>query len=164
MSSRFLRFFVFLVAGTLGTLNAQQQPAQRALSDWARVQQIQPKQKVKVSLSSGKTLSGRFVEADAEGIALLQGGKQTTKIPREEILLISKKSAKAKGALIGLAAGAGSMAIATASSPGDLGRGRAAALGGIPGGAIGAGLGAIIGALVRPATTIYETAPPPRSK
>jgi hypothetical protein len=139
------------------TLSAQ-------LSDWALVKQIQSKQTVKVTLGSGQTHNGKFVGADEEGLALLQGGNRTVKLPKEEIARIDTKSAKAKGALIGLAVGGGSMAAATAASSHDLNRGQAAALGGLPGAAIGAGLGAIIGALVKPAATIYETTPPSRTK
>jgi hypothetical protein len=156
MLLQFLRFLIVVATLVAGSLNARQPMTERSRSEWARVQGIQPKQKILVKLGSGKTLSGKFVDADPEGVVLLRGGKQTTKIPRAEILLISKKSGTGKGALIGLAAGAGSGMILAASSPGDMSRGRAAALACVPMAAIGAGLGAIIGALTKPAITIYE--------
>jgi hypothetical protein len=160
-SSRFTLLLSILATVAATGLNAQKQqpPAKPSLrSDWARVQQIEPYQKIKVQLTDGKKLEGAFVEATSEDLVLATSGKQTTSVPKVEILRIGGGKSRAKGAAIGgitmgLLGGAIGMAAAGNS---QLSYGQGFAVSGAMFGGIGAGIGAAVGA----ETTIYVAAPP----
>ncbi len=144
-------------------LSAQkQQPSAKPSprSDWARVQQIEPYQKINVQLTDGKKLEGAFVEATSEDLVLATSGKQTTSVPKVEILRIGGGKSRAKGAAIGgitmglLGGAIGMAAVGTGNS--QLSYGQGFAVSGAMWGGIGAGIGAAVGA----ETTIYEAAAP----
>jgi hypothetical protein len=148
------------VAATGLSAQKQQPPAKPSLrSDWARVEEIQPHQKIKVHLTGRKTLKGAFVEASSEGLVLATSGKQTTSVPKSEILRVGRKS-RAKGAAIGGIFGGllgGLIGVAWVSnSRADFTYSGVFKIFG----AISGGISAAIGAAVGVESTIYEAAAP----
>ena len=155
-----------VVTATAAALCAEEpQSVQRlARSDWRRVEQIQPQQKIVVHLTNGEIVKGAFVEADLEGVVVLVKGNTTQKLSREEIASIGKAS-RGKGALLGLAGGAavgaGMGVLIGAKAP--IGHGDVRALAAVTVLGISTGVGTGIGAAIGAEQTLWR-APKPQAK
>jgi hypothetical protein len=127
---------------------------------WERVREIPAQQKIKVHLSNGDRIEGRFVEADAASATLLVKGGKTVRIGKEEVQRITHGIGKGRGALIGLGIGVGVGVAAGAArclicDSGAGGPGAQAAIGGLWFGALGAAVGGLVGR----EQTIYKGIP-----
>ena len=120
-------------------------------SDWTRVQRLPSHQKIKVYLRNGDVLKGTFVNADADGLTLLTGGKQAKNVSKQNLDSISmprRGKGAWRGAIVGLGAGAAIGAAAgcpDCNHPTGSDRGSGAALFGGVFAAAGAGIGAAVG-------------------
>jgi hypothetical protein len=136
-------------------------PAQKTA--WERVREISAQRKIKVYLSNGDQIEGRFVEANAESATLLVKGGKTVRIGKEEVQRITHGIGKGRAALIGLGVGAGVAVAIVAANPnhclacdsGAGGSAQQAAAGGI----VFGGLGAAVGGLIGREQTIYKGIP-----
>jgi hypothetical protein len=129
-------------------LSAQDQKSATELkgsSGWEHVSRIPANSKITVHLLDGTTTKGKFVQADADSLTLLTKGNTQSKLRRDEIQRIRRKSA-ATGALIGTAVGvAGGAGVGAAARGGDMSRAATAGIGSVLFGLGGALVGGVIG-------------------
>lgn len=163
VGSRRLALSLVLAASLLLTHAAS---AQTASGDWSALKAVESGSKLSVKLRTGKTVEGRLTGVTDEGLSLTVGGKPTD-LKAVEVLRVHRvggSSAK-KGALIGLAVGAGAgAAVGVAGSSADDGFNEldAPVTAGLT--VLGAGAGALIGYAVgrsrRKRVLVYEAARP----
>ncbi len=148
---------VVLAVTVPGILRSQQSSTgQDPSSEWTRVERLHSGQKVKLRLLDGRTIKGKIVEVNSDGIALRLKGEQAFKAAREQVRTIRKRS-RLIGLALGVLIGAGGGATIGALGPKEGDERRAPYV--IGGALMGAGIGAGIGVAIGKEITIYEYRP-----
>lgn len=156
MTKLFALVSAFAVALALAVPTTAQ--SRHSSGEWSAVQSLTPGTKIVVRTKDGDRLSGHFESADDQGLNFTRGGKRVT-LTRDSVqrVQLSRGTSHLKGALIGLAIGAGAGAATGGIivSKGDFNN--TIMVGGLT--ALGAGFGTGIGAALGMGNTnetIYE--------
>ena len=109
---------------------------------WEKVDALQPRSQIVLSLKTGEHIEGAFVRTGADELTVIDQNGSERKFPKSEVLKIVSRKKRDQGTLVGLAAGFGVGAVL-----GFLfGRAFDNTAGGVVlVGGIGAGIGALIG-------------------
>lgn len=140
------------------------QGASTTSGDWTTVRATSVGEKLTVELKSGKRENGKLIRTSDTGLTL-KSGKKEMDISRDDVRRVHREAGKSamKATLIGTAVGAGGGAALGAATGGCnsqqiciIGRGEAAGIGAVAGGAFGAIGGFLFGKLKSKRTLIYE--------